>query len=61
MKVGRINSSQDGIIHDLEGEISCLSAGHGNVPKIILNEQIHNSIRSGHHPDNQNGGGEFFN
>ena len=57
MIVGRLNKSQDGVIHDLSGEISCLSAGHGNVPKIILSEPLHNSIRSGHDTDTQNGGG----
>lgn len=39
MKIGRINSSQDGIIHDTNGEIQCLSSGNGNVPKILINEE----------------------
>ena len=40
MKVGKINSSQDGIIFDTNGEVQCLSSGHGNVPKILINENI---------------------
>lgn len=36
MKVGKINSSQDGIIFDIHGEVQCLSSGHGNVPKILI-------------------------
>lgn len=39
MKIGRINSSQDGIIFDVNGEVQCLSSGHGNVPKILINEK----------------------
>jgi DNA (cytosine-5)-methyltransferase 1 len=33
-KVGKINSSQDGIIQGVDGISQCLSAGNGNVPKI---------------------------
>ncbi len=33
-EVGRLNSSQDGIILGTDGISQCLSAGHGNVPKI---------------------------
>lgn len=33
--IGKINSSQDGLIHDKEGICQCLSAGHGNSPKIL--------------------------
>jgi hypothetical protein len=39
MKIGKINSSQDGIVYDVYGEIQTLSAGHGNVPKILINEK----------------------
>jgi len=58
MKVGRINSSQDGIIHDINGEIQCLSSGHGNVPKILINEkEMGNTLRSGYDTNNSGGGG----
>lgn len=36
MKVGKINSSQDGIVFDVNGEVQTLSAGNGNVPKILI-------------------------
>ena len=35
IKVGKINSSQDGVVHSTNGISQCLSAGHGNSPKII--------------------------
>jgi len=35
IKIGKINSSQDGIVHSTNGISQCLSAGHGNSPKII--------------------------
>ena len=35
----RINSSQDGVVSDTEGISQCHSAGHGNCPKVIDNEQ----------------------
>ena len=39
-----------------------LNARDYKEPKIVLEyEQVHNIIQSGHNPDNQNGGGEFFN
>lgn len=57
MKVGRINSSQDGIVFDTNGEVQCLSSGHGNVPKILINEKdIHHSLQSGYDTNNQGGG-----
>lgn len=57
MKVGKINSSQDGIIFDTNGEVQCLSSGHGNVPKILINEkEIHNTLQPGHDTNNQGGG-----
>lgn len=57
MKVGRINSSQDGIIFDTNDDVQCLSSGHGNVPKILINKKgIHNTIQSGHDTNNQGGG-----
>ena len=37
MKIGKINSSQDGIIHSVDGISQSLSAGHGNSPKILVN------------------------
>lgn len=58
MKIGRINSSQDGIVFDIYGEVQTLSAGHGNVPKILINKKIHNTLRTGHDTDNKGGGGE---
>lgn len=39
MKVGKLNSSQDGVVFDVHGEVQTLSAGHGNVPKILVNEE----------------------
>jgi len=33
--LGKINSSQDGIVFDVNGISQCLSAGHGNSPKIL--------------------------
>ena len=32
--VGRVNSSQDGIVVDMGGVAPCLTSGHGNCPKI---------------------------
>jgi DNA (cytosine-5)-methyltransferase 1 len=34
--VGRINSSQDGFVFDTNGISQCLSAGHGNMPKVEI-------------------------
>lgn len=57
MKVGRINKSQDGIIFDINGEVQTLSAGHGNVPKILINEErIPDAIQSRHAANNSGGG-----
>ena len=39
MKVGKINNSQDGKVFDVHGEVQSLSAGHSNVPKILINEK----------------------
>lgn len=39
MKVGRINSNQDGIIFDIHGEVQTLYAGHRNLPKILIDEE----------------------
>jgi len=36
MIFGKINSSQDGIVFDINGSVQTLSAGHGNVPKILI-------------------------
>jgi len=33
--LGKINNSQDGIVFDVNGISQCLSAGHGNSPKIL--------------------------
>ena len=38
LKVGKINSSQDGIVHSTKGTSQCISAGHGNTPKIIIDD-----------------------
>lgn len=56
MKIGKINSSQDGIIHSIDGISQALSAGHGNSPKILINENIHDTLRSGLYPNNEGGG-----
>ena len=36
---GRVNSSQDGVISDRDGVSQCHSAGHGNCPKVICDEE----------------------
>lgn len=36
--IGKINSSQDGVIVSLRGCAPCLTSGHGNCPKIIFEE-----------------------
>jgi len=36
MRVGKINSSQDGQVFDTKGISQCLSAGHGNTPKVAI-------------------------
>jgi DNA (cytosine-5)-methyltransferase 1 len=38
MKIGRINSSQDGVVINADGICMTLTAGHGNVPKILINQ-----------------------
>jgi DNA (cytosine-5)-methyltransferase 1 len=35
-KIGALNSSQDGQIYDANGLPPCLSAGHGNMPKVQI-------------------------
>ena len=35
LRVGRVNSSQDGVVLDPEGISQCHSAGHSNQPKVI--------------------------
>lgn len=37
--IGRINSSQDGIIVSEEGKAPCLMAGHNNTPKVYLDSK----------------------
>ncbi|QDY21053.1 DNA (cytosine-5-)-methyltransferase [Clostridium botulinum] len=39
LQIGKLNSSQDGIVHDINGISQCLSAGHGNTPKILRYER----------------------
>lgn len=40
----------------------CLCSRDYKDPKmVIINEQVHNTIQSGHYTDNKNRGGEFFN
>ncbi len=34
--IGEINSSQDGLIHDISGISQCQSAGHGNCAKVAI-------------------------
>lgn len=34
--IGKINTSQDGLVHDVSGISQCQSAGHGNCAKIAL-------------------------
>ena len=55
MKIGKINSSQDGIIHSIDGHSQALSAGHRNVPKILINESD-NTLRQGLHKRIKGGG-----
>jgi site-specific DNA-cytosine methylase len=53
----KISSSQDGIVVTIDEDIPCLSARHGNVPKILINEEdIHNPIRQ-RRGTNHSGGG----
>ena len=53
----KISSSQDGIVVTIDEDIPCLSAGHGNVPKILINEEdIYNPIRQ-RRSTNYSGGG----
>lgn len=35
---GRLNSSQDGQVFNINGISQCLSSGHGNMPKILVKE-----------------------
>jgi DNA-cytosine methyltransferase len=37
VKVGALNSSQDGQVYSDNGISPCLSAGHGNMPKVAIN------------------------
>lgn len=39
-KLGKINSSQDGVIIYEWSIAPCLSAGHGNCPKVVLTYDI---------------------
>ena len=39
-KIGRINSSQDGVVVSAEGLAPTHTAGHGNTPKIVDNLRI---------------------
>lgn len=55
MKIGKLNSSQDGAIFTIDGEVQTLSAGHGNVPKILINE-TNNTIRERHDTNSKGGG-----
>ena len=41
--VGYINSSQDGAICHENAVVPCLTSGHGNCPKVILNEDVDDS------------------
>jgi hypothetical protein len=34
-QVGRVNSSQDGLVVSSEGISQCHTAGHGNCPKVL--------------------------
>lgn len=36
--IGKVNSSQDGVIVSSSGCVPCLTSGHGNCPKIIFEE-----------------------
>ena len=38
-EVARLNSSQDGRVFSVDGHSQCLSAGHGNVPKVSIAAQ----------------------
>lgn len=34
--VGKINSSQDGVIVHINSIVPCLTSGHGNCPKVVV-------------------------
>jgi DNA (cytosine-5)-methyltransferase 1 len=38
MKVGNLNSSQDGVVVSPDGISPCHTAGHGNTPKVLVSE-----------------------
>ena len=48
--IGKVNSSQDGQIHDISGIAKCHSSGHNNSPKVAIPV-----IDVGHIEKNQNG------
>ena len=48
--IGKVNSSQDGQIHDIKGIAKCHSSGHNNSPKVAIPV-----IDVGHIEKNQNG------
>lgn len=37
--LGRVNSSQDGVVVDKKGIAPCLTSGYGNCPKIVEYEE----------------------
>lgn len=58
----KISSSQDGMVVTIDEDIPCLSAGHGNVPKILINEEdIHNPIQQRRGTNHSGGGYKFIN
>lgn len=54
--IGKINNSQDGIVFGVNEQCQTLSAGHGNVPKILIDENTAWERSSAYHSR----GGAFF-
>jgi hypothetical protein len=51
----KLNSSQDGLVFSTDGDVQTLSAGHGNVPKILIND-MDITYRKTDSTDNSGGG-----
>lgn len=47
LKVGKINVSQDGVIVLGQGLAPCLTSGHGNCPKVLMNDEKMGYKKSG--------------
>lgn len=51
--VANINKSQDGVIHAITGKAQCISAGHGNVPKVALAGAVRGRYNDKHEVEQQ--------